>query len=74
MNTTKLRREQDHYIWVRDTQATEPMLKANAKAFGVWWLRISRDQVEAGIDLLKEKHNTAFFSEREDFLYVDTIQ
>ena len=72
-NVIRLTKINNNYIWTRDKQKTDPMQKASAKAFGVWWLRIKRDKIDASIDLLDSKHNTAFFSSLGDFLYVDTI-
>lgn len=75
MNTIKLTKTSDnYYTWTKDKQATIAMQRAYAKAFGVWWLRIKREQVEAGLAMMQDKHNTAFFSDLGDFLYVDTIQ
>jgi len=73
-NLIKLIKHNGEYYWVDGNNATMPMKEASAKSFGVWWLKIKREQVETGISLIKETHNTAFFSDRGDFLYVDTLQ
>lgn len=73
-NLIKLIKHDGEYSWVEGELSLPPMKEASAKSFGVWWLRIRRDQVEAGLSMLKEKHNTAFFSEKGDFLYVDSIE
>jgi hypothetical protein len=73
VNVMKLVRRNDEYAWIVKDNATQPLLKSNAKAFGVWWLRIDRKQVEAGIELMKGDINTAVFSSKGDFLYVEAI-
>ena len=73
MNTTKLIKSDNGYYWVRNNSMTDVMGCARAKAFGVWWLKIKREQVDAGFKLMEDKHNTAIFSELGDFLYVDNI-
>jgi hypothetical protein len=77
MQTTKLIKSGNGYYWVMDidqkVSMTDVMGYARAKSFGVWWLKIRREQVDAGFKLMADKHNTAIFSELGDFLYVDNI-
>ena len=72
----KLYKEYDGYKWAKGKDASILLSRAHAKAFGVWWLRIERKQVEAGMAMMEEtKHNTAFFADdRKDFLFVNTTE
>lgn len=62
-----------NYVWCSKNNYSEEMSKGNALAFGVWWLRLSKKNIETGFELMADKHNFCAFSEKGDFLYVDTI-
>jgi hypothetical protein len=53
------------------------MSEANAIAYGIWHLKLSRKEIDKAIPKLgtsKTQHTFALFSHLNDFLYVDNVK
>ena len=72
----KLVKKPNGYSWENTkTHDVVENTKYNAIAFGSWWLKFDKKTIESVMEVMdREGHNTAFFSDLGDFLYIDNIK
>lgn len=68
MNNITLSKTNNSYYWESNNSKTEELPRAKARAFGVWWMRLDRNDVDKAFDIIdKEASGKAVFLDNGDF-------